>query len=393
LLALVAVLGWGCGSSNPPSAQPSAPAASSSARPSIAASVAPSQPTGSGKPVAAAKAKSAAEMGGIDALVAAAKAEGTLDVIGLPPDWANYGAIIDAFEQKYGLKVVSEQPDATSAGQIAAATDKTPTDPPPDVFDLDRSVALANLGLLAPYRVANWSDIPDKVKDAKGAAWYGDYGGYMSVGCDTSKVQPPAKVADLLAPRYEGMVALNGDPTTSLSAFHGVVMAAIANGGSADNLAPGVAFFKKLSDQGNLLPIDPNPGTIRSGQTPCVIDWVYTNASQSDALKGTMDFQVTVPSDAPPVAAFDVQAINKSAPHPAAARLREEYLYSPEGSNAWIKGFAVPATLDAMRANGTIDTSALAALPATGGGLVVLTPAQIAKGQAYLQANWKLKLN
>ena len=332
-------------------------------------------------------------MGGIDALTAAAKAEGTLNVIGLPPDWANYGAIIDAFQTKYGLKVVSGQPDATSADEIAAATDKKGTGTAPDVFDLDRSVAIGSADRFAPYRVANWADIPGKIKDAKGAAWYGDYVGFMSVGCDTSRVLPPAKVADLLLPKFRGIVALNGDPTTSLSAFHGVVMAALANGGSADNLAPGVAFFQKLSDQGNLVAVDPNPGTIRSGQTPCVIDWVYNNASQASALEGSFDYQVTVPSDAPPVGSYDVQAINKNAPHPAAARLWEEYLYSPEGSNAWIKGFTVPATLDAMRTNGTIDTAALAALPATGGGAVVLTPDQIAKGQAYLQSNWKLKLN
>jgi putative spermidine/putrescine transport system substrate-binding protein len=354
--------------------------------------VAPSQPAASGKVVAAAKARSAAEMGGLDALIAAAKAEGTLNVIGLPPDWANYGAIIDAFQEKYGIKVVSDQPDATSSDEIAAATDEKGTGTAPDVFDLDRSDALANPGLLAPYKVANWADIPATIKDKNGA-WFGDYGGYVSVGCDTSKVPPPAKLVDLLDPKYAGMVALNGDPTTSVSAFHGVVLAALANGGSADNLAPGVAFFKKLSDQGNLVPVDPDPGTIRSGQTPCVIDWVYTNASQASALKGTIVYQVTIPSDAPPVAAYDVQAINKDAPHPAAARLWEEYLYSPEGSNAWIRGFTVPATLDAMRANGTIDTSALAGLPASGGAPLVLTPDQITKGQQYLQSNWTLKLS
>jgi putative spermidine/putrescine transport system substrate-binding protein len=366
----------------------------SAAAASAVASGAPSQPTASGKIVAAAKAKSAAEMGGLDALIAAAKAEGTLNVIGLPPDWANYGAIIDGFEAKYGVRVVSDQPDATSAEAIAAADDKKGTDAAPDVFDLDRGVAIANADLFAPYRVANWADIPAKVKDAKTAAWYGDYGGFMSVGCDASRVLAPTTVADLLEPKFKDMVALNGDPTTSLSAFHGVVMAALANGGSATNLAPGVAFFKKLSDQGNLLPVDPNPGTVQSGETPCVIDWVYNNASQAAALKGAFEYDVTVPSDAPPVAAYDVQAINEDAPHPAAARLWEEYLYSPEASNLLIRGFTVPATLDAMRANGTIDTTALAALPATGGAsTVVLTPDQIAKGQAYLQANWKLKLN
>ena len=40
-------------------------------------------------------AASAADFGGLDALVEAAKKEGKLHVIALPPDWANYGKIID----------------------------------------------------------------------------------------------------------------------------------------------------------------------------------------------------------------------------------------------------------------------------------------------------------
>ena len=38
-------------------------------------------------------------------LVAAAKKEGTLNVIALPPTWANYGNIIKTFTAKYGIKV------------------------------------------------------------------------------------------------------------------------------------------------------------------------------------------------------------------------------------------------------------------------------------------------
>ena len=195
-------------------------------------------------------------------------------------------------------------------------------------------------------------------------------------------------MSDLLDPKYKGMIALNGDPTQASAGFHGVVMAALANGGSADNLAPGVEFFKKLSDSGNLLPVDPNPATIKSGQTPCVIDWEYNNAAQTGALAGTIDWKVTIPTDAPPVAAYYLQAINKDAPHPAAARLWEEYLYSPDGSNEWIRGFARPATLDAMTKAGTVDTAALGALSVANGTPVVLTQDQIKAGQDYLKTNW-----
>src|SRR4051794_33327189 len=60
--------------------------------------------------VSAASATSAQALGGLPALEAAANKEGALNVIALPPDWANYGAVIDAFKAKYPqIKVTSAQ--------------------------------------------------------------------------------------------------------------------------------------------------------------------------------------------------------------------------------------------------------------------------------------------
>jgi putative spermidine/putrescine transport system substrate-binding protein len=337
-------------------------------------------------------AKSAADMGGMDALVTAAKAEGKLNVIALPPDWANYGQMITDFQTKYGITITSDNPDGSSADEINAVNNLKGTDKAPDVLDLGINVALQNTALFAPYQIAAWKDIPDGLKESTGL-WIADYAGYESVGCDTAKVDPPAKMSDLLDAKYKGMVALNGDPTQASAGFHGVVMAALANGGSADDLSAGVDFFKELSDKGNLLPVDPNPATIESGQTPCVIDWLYNNRAQTDALKDKgIDFQVTIPSDSPPVAAYYIQAINKDAPHPAAARLWEEYLYSADGGNIWLKGYAVPVLFEKMKADGTVDAAALAALPTVTQAAVVLTQAQLTAAQDYLKANWTITI-
>ena len=89
----------------------------------------------------------------MDKLVEAAKAEGTLNVIALPPDWANYGEMLSAFEAKYGLKIDSAQPDASSQDEINAANQLRGQDRAPDVFDLGGNVALANTDLFAPYQV------------------------------------------------------------------------------------------------------------------------------------------------------------------------------------------------------------------------------------------------
>src|SRR4051794_970341 len=328
-------------------------------------------------------ATSADAFGGMDALVKAAKKEGTLNVIALPPDWANYGAIIDAFSKKYGIKVQSDQPDAASQDEINAADQLKGTDRAPDVFDLGQSVALANPDLYAPYKVATFDTVPDGFKDPNGA-WVNDYGGYMSVGYDSSKVPDVSTMDDLLGPDFKGKVALNGDPTQAGAAFSGVVMASIANGGSADDIAPGVDYFKKLKDAGNFLPVDPTAATFESGQTPVVIDWDYLNAAESAKLPS---WKVVVPDNAV-VAGYYFQAINKDAPHPAAARLWEEFLYSDEGQNLWLAGGARPVRAAAMVKAGTIDKKAYAALPPVNGKAITPTVAESEKATAYLTQNW-----
>ncbi|MFG1606880.1 ABC transporter substrate-binding protein [Actinoplanes sp. NPDC049265] len=332
---------------------------------------------------AAAGATSAADLGGMDALVAEAKKEGQLNVIALPPDWANYGEIIKAFGTKYGVKVNSAQPDASSQDEINAADQLKGQDKAPDVFDLGGAVASANTAKFAPYKVATWAEVPAALKDPNGA-WTNDYGGYMAIGYDSAKVPAPASVTDLLKPEYKGKVALNGDPTQAGAAFSGVVMTSLGNGGSADDIAPGVEFFKKLKAAGNFLPVDPTPATIESGQTPVVIDWDYLNVAQA---KKTASWKTVVPAGAV-VGSYYVQAISKNAPHPAAARLWQEFLFSDEGQNLWLKGGARPVRAEAMESAGTIDKAAYGTLPKTEGTPVFQTEAQTTKAKEYLTANW-----
>ncbi|HVM27288.1 MAG TPA: extracellular solute-binding protein [Mycobacteriales bacterium] len=336
----------------------------------------------------AAGATSVDDFGGMEGLVEAAQAEGQLNVIALPPDWTNYGEMIETFQEKYGITVNSAQPDASSQDEINAANQLRGTDRAPDVFDLGPTVARANTDLFAPYKVQTWDDIDDELKDADGR-YVSDYGGYMSIGYDASKVPAPTSVQDLLEPEYRGAVALNGDPTQAGAAFTGVVMAALGNGGSPDDVEPGVEFFRRLKEAGNFLPVDPTPATIASGQTPVVIDWDYTNAAQTDANEGTnVDWQVFVPGDAV-VGSYYVQAINKDAPNPAAARLWQEFLYSDEGQNIWLKGYGRPVRADAMAEAGTIDQEAFGKLPeASADDAVFLTEEQEETAKEYLSANW-----
>jgi putative spermidine/putrescine transport system substrate-binding protein len=333
--------------------------------------------------VKAGEATSVADFGGKEGLVEAAKAEGELNVIALPPDWANYGAIIKAFGDEYGIKVNSAQPDAASQDEINAANQQKGKSTAPDVFDLGQSVALANTDLFAPYKVETFDDVSNTYKDPDGK-WVNDYGGYMSIGYDSSKVPEITGVNDLLKPEFRGKVALNGDPTQAGAAFSGVMMVAISQGGTPDDIAPGVEFFRKLKEAGNFLPVDPTPATIESGQTPVVIDWDYLNVAQTKKLPS---WKVTIPPNAA-VAGYYYQAINKDAPHPAAARLWQEFLYSDEGQNLYLQGGARPVRADSMVSKGTIDQAAFDLLPPVNGAATIVTVEQNQAATKYLEANW-----
>jgi putative spermidine/putrescine transport system substrate-binding protein len=143
----------------------------------------------------------------------------------------------------------------------------------PDVLDVGTAFAVKGNtgGLLAPYKVASWANIPASSKAAD-ATYYADYGGYVAIGYNSAKVKtPPTSLKDLLKPIYKNEVAINRNPTQAGAAFAAVYAAAIANGGSFSNIAPGIAYFKKLYQEGNFVPVTASAGTMESGQTPILI--------------------------------------------------------------------------------------------------------------------------
>ncbi len=314
----------------------------------------------SGKNVSTASSLSAA--GGMTALVAAAKKEGTLNVITLPSDWANYGTIMKDFTAKYGIKINDANPDGSSQDEINAMTQLKGQSRAPDVLDMGTAFAVKadQQGLLAPYKVSTWSNIPASSK-ATDATYYADYGGYVAIGYNSAKVKtPPTSFKDLLNPEYKNEVAINGNPTQAGAAFAAVYAAALSNGGSFSNIAPGVAYFKKLKQVGNFVPVTASAATMESGQTPIIVWWDYLLASEIGP--GVKGLKIVIPTDSHYAAYYD-QAISKQAPDPAAARLWEEYLYSTTGQNLWLEGKARPIELNTLISDKSVNETAYKALP------------------------------
>jgi putative spermidine/putrescine transport system substrate-binding protein len=298
-------------------------------------------------------------------LVAKAKKEGQLNVIALPPDWANYGAIIAAFKKQYGLSVTSANPDGSSAQELQTLRTLRGQSRAPDCVDVGPSFAVegAKAGLFAPYKVATWNDIPDDMKDASGL-WVGDYFGVISVAANRSVVKTmPQSWADLKKPEYKGMVSLNGDPMGAAAAFAAVYAAALANGGSLDDIAPGVHYFAELAKLGNFNPAQARPASVIGGQTPITLDWDYLSLSDRKKGQGKAEITVAIPQGGPAYGGYYCQAISAHAPNPSAARLWQEFLYSDQGQIMFLEGYAHPARFNALVAANKIPTALMQELP------------------------------
>lgn len=304
----------------------------------------------------------------MDQLVAAAKQEGQVTVIALPRDWCGYGDVIDSFSKKYGLKVNELNPDAGSGDEVEAIKANKGNMGPqaPDVIDVGLSFgpSAKKDGLLQAYKVSTWSTIPDSAKDPEGY-WYGDYYGVLAFQVNADIVKNvPRDWPDLLKPEYKNAVALAGDPRASNQAIQGVFAAGLsAAKGSVDAAADaGLKFFADLNKRGNFVPVIGKAASLAQGATPIIIRWDYNALADRDTLKGNPKVEVVVPESGV-VAGVYVQAISAYAPHPNAAKLWMEYLYSDDGQLGWLKGYCHPIRFQSLVSAHKVPADLLAKLP------------------------------
>jgi putative spermidine/putrescine transport system substrate-binding protein len=318
-------------------------------------------------------------------------ASGQLNVIALPHDWCNYGGVIEAFKAKNpGITVNELNPDAGSGDEIEAikANKDNPGPQAPDVIDVGFAFGESAKaeGLIQPYKVPTWDSIPADAKDPDGY-WYGDYYGVLSFLVNTD-VQPdvPADWSDLLDPKYNGQVALSGDPRTSNQAIQSVFAASLANGGSLDDAQPGLDYFAEMNAAGNLVPLIANNGLVATGETAVRITWDYNALAAVDSFEGNPTAEVVIPASGR-FAGVYVQAISAYAPNLDNAKLWMDFLYSDEGQLLWMEGYCHPIREADLRARGVIPEALLAKLPDVSGA-VFPTLAQLDAAKVVITENW-----
>ncbi|MDO8389792.1 MAG: ABC transporter substrate-binding protein [Actinomycetota bacterium] len=316
-----------------------------------------------------------------------------VNLIALPDEWANYQGILASFRDKYpGVENPVASPDASSKEEMEAVQTLSGQDDMPDNVDVSPAIAqeMVDAGLFEPYVLSTDSEIPDGLKDAD-SNWTAAYYGIMAILTNTTIVpNAPTSFADLMKPEYKGLVALNGDPRESGAAFAAVMNASIANGGSADDILPGIEYFAELKKSGNLGGTDVTKETVLSGETPIALDWSYNLPGlQADLEAAGLTVEVNFPSDGV-YGGFYGQGVIKDSPHQACSQLWLEHIFSNEGALGYLEGGAVPARIEALNEAGLVTDEMKVNLPPDEliSQVAFLTPAQIAAAKGVLAEQW-----
>ena len=316
-----------------------------------------------------------------------------VNLIALPDEWANYKGILQSFRDKYpGVENPVADPDASSADEMNAVETLAGQDNMPDNVDVSPAIAqeMVDKGLFEPYAATTIGEVPADLQDPDNN-WTAAYYGIMAILTNTTIVpNAPTSFADLTKPEYKGLVALNGDPREAGSAFAAVMAASIANGGSADDIMPGIQFFADLKASGNLGGTDVTKETVLSGETPIAIDWSYNVPGlKADLEAAGLTVEVNFPSDGV-YGGFYGQGVIKDSPHQACSQLWMEHIFSDEGALGYLEGGAVPARIVALTEAGLVTDDMKGNLPPDEllDQVSFLTPAQIAAAKDVLAEQW-----
>ena len=266
----------------------------------------------------------------------AARKEGKLNTLTMPDPWANWAGTWRDLERKYQIK--HRDTDMTSGQAISKmrAEGKNAT---ADLSDAGFEFApiAKSQGVTQPFKPSTWNEIPEWAKDPDGH-WMLSYTGTIAFIIDKDAVKnPPRSWRELLNSKHRvaiGEVGSGSQPT------NGVLAAAIAMGGSENDISPGVSLFSRLARQKRLSLTNPVISNLEKGEIEVGILWDF-NALNYRRLINPNRFEVLIPSDGSVISGYST-LINKYAKHPNAAKLAREYILSDAGQVNLAKGHARP---------------------------------------------------
>jgi len=273
----------------------------------------------------------------------AARAEARLASVGMPDAWANWRGIWADLQRLYGIAHVDS--DMSSAEEIAKI-EAEKANASVDIGDVGfefGAIAKAR-GLTRPYKPSTWAQVPEWAKDADGH-WALAYTGTIAFAVDTKRVKNVPRSWKAL---FESSArVLIGEVGRAAQANAGVLSAAIALGGDETRLAPALAAFAPLAKQRRLVSTNGTPALMERGEADVFILWDFNALSYRDKIPNAADYEILIPSDGSVTSGYTT-IINRNAPHPNAAMLAREYIFSDAGQIQLARGNARPIRADSL---------------------------------------------
>lgn len=279
-------------------------------------------------------------------VVKGAQDEGDVQSVGMPDDWANWKSSWEGINATYGI--THADVDMTSAEEIALF-DAEKDDPTKDVGDIGLAMTpeADKQGVLGTYKASTWDAFPDWAKDADGK-WIMTYTGSIAFIANTDFTEGACPVSWEEVKDGDYLVSV-GNVMSGAASQVAVLSCAIANGGSIDNVQPGIDFFKDLAEAGRLDTGDTTSARLASGEMVCCVgNYDYSVLAWKDNIQAenpNMNLDIVIPSDGSVTNGY-CQIINKYSVRPHAAALTIEYLCSDEAAVQRAEGYARPTKTD-----------------------------------------------
>ena len=263
----------------------------------------------------------------MDALIEAAKAEGTLTVYGSCEE-AYLSAACQKFEKMYGIKVDYQR---LSTGEVYTKIQEENGSPSGDVWfggTTDPYNEAAAAGLLEPYDAINSVNlISDTYKDADNN-WYGIYKGILGFMVNREEIErlgieEPKDWDDLLKPEYKGLIGISNPSTAGTAKL--VINTMVQMKGHDEAME----YFKELDKNVYQYTKSGSGPSKMVGPGECVIAVGFLHDGITQILAGYDNIDLIIPASG---TSYEIgaTAIFKGCKHPNAAKLWIEYALSPD---------------------------------------------------------------